>query len=149
MKGFNLSEWAINHSALVLFMIIILGVAGAYSYVNLGRAEDPSFTIKTMVVSRRPGPAPRRARCRPRSPTRSKRSCRNCPISTASKTYSQPGVHFDPGHFPDPTPPKGSAVSVVPGPQEGRSTSGRPAGRGLSDRPSMTSMATSTRRCTC
>jgi multidrug efflux pump subunit AcrB len=26
-------------------------VAGSFSYLNLGRAEDPSFTIKTMVIS--------------------------------------------------------------------------------------------------
>jgi multidrug efflux pump len=51
MKRFNLSEWAITHRALVLFMIIILGAAGAYSYLALGRAEDPSFTIKTMVIN--------------------------------------------------------------------------------------------------
>jgi multidrug efflux pump subunit AcrB len=51
MRHFNLSEWAITHRALVLFMIVVLGAAGAYSYVNLGRAEDPSFTIKTMVVN--------------------------------------------------------------------------------------------------
>jgi len=51
MKRFNLSEWAITHSALVLFMILMLGVAGTYSYFNLGRAEDPSFTIKTMVLN--------------------------------------------------------------------------------------------------
>src|SRR3954466_1394663 len=51
MKRFNLSEWAITHQALVLFMILVLGAAGAYSYLNLGRAEDPNFTIKTMVVN--------------------------------------------------------------------------------------------------
>ncbi len=47
---FNLSRWAITHRALTLFAIILLGAAGAYSYFNLGRAEDPSFTIKVMVV---------------------------------------------------------------------------------------------------
>ena len=46
MKRLNLSEWAITHRALVLFTILLLGAAGAYSYFNLGRAEDPSFTIK-------------------------------------------------------------------------------------------------------
>ena len=51
MKRLNLSEWAITHRALVLFMIILLGAAGTYSYFNLGRAEDPTFTIKVMVVN--------------------------------------------------------------------------------------------------
>ena len=50
MQRFNLSQWSIAHRPLVLFMIILLGTAGIYSFLNLGRAEDPSFTIKTMVV---------------------------------------------------------------------------------------------------
>ncbi|MDK3020157.1 efflux RND transporter permease subunit [Pseudodonghicola flavimaris] len=51
MKGFNLSDWALKHRSLVWFMIIVSLIAGALSYVNLGREEDPSFTIKVMVVS--------------------------------------------------------------------------------------------------
>src|SRR5258708_39744431 len=51
MSRFNLSQWAITHRALVLFMILVLGAAGAYSYLNLGRGEDPSFTIKNMIVN--------------------------------------------------------------------------------------------------
>src|SRR5437773_382201 len=50
MQRFNLSQWSITHRPLVLFVIILLGAAGIYSYLNLGRAEDPSFTIKTMIV---------------------------------------------------------------------------------------------------
>ena len=41
MKRFNLSRMGDHASALVLFMILVLGAAGAYSYLNLGRAEDP------------------------------------------------------------------------------------------------------------
>lgn len=50
MKSFNLSAWAVQHRAVVLFLILASSLAGAWSYMNLGRAEDPSFTIKTMVV---------------------------------------------------------------------------------------------------
>src|SRR5215510_5468645 len=50
MKRFNLSEWAITHQALVLFMILLIGATGIYAYSKLGRAEDPSFTIKVMNV---------------------------------------------------------------------------------------------------
>lgn len=49
--GFNLSRLAITHRALTLFAILLVAAAGVYSYFNLGRAEDPSFTIKVMVVS--------------------------------------------------------------------------------------------------
>lgn len=51
MNRLNLSEWAVNNRALVLFLMIISLIAGGFSYLNLGRAEDPSFTIKTMVIS--------------------------------------------------------------------------------------------------
>ncbi|MCX5514423.1 ACR family transporter [Kaistia algarum] len=51
MKSFNLSEWALSHRSLVWYFMIIFIVAGAFSYINLGREEDPAFTIKTMVIS--------------------------------------------------------------------------------------------------
>ena len=47
---FNLSEWAINNRSLVSYFVIVCAVAGIWSYFQLGRAEDPSFTYKTMVV---------------------------------------------------------------------------------------------------
>lgn len=51
MSGLNLSAWAIRHQALVLFMIAMSLAVGAYAYLTLGRAEDPNFTIRTMVVT--------------------------------------------------------------------------------------------------
>ena len=50
MKGFNLSAWALAHRTLVLFLILAVGAAGAVAYLNLGRAEDPSFTFKVMTI---------------------------------------------------------------------------------------------------
>ncbi|MFT2214526.1 efflux RND transporter permease subunit [Rhizobium giardinii] len=50
MSKFNLSDWALEHRSLVWYFMIIFAVAGAYAYVGLGREEDPSFTVKTMVV---------------------------------------------------------------------------------------------------
>jgi multidrug efflux pump len=47
---FNLSEWALRNRALVLFAMIVLGLAGAWSYRQLGQSEDPPFTFKAMVV---------------------------------------------------------------------------------------------------
>jgi len=51
MSSFNLSHWAITHRALTLFAMLMLAASGTFAYLNLGRAEDPSFTIKVMVVS--------------------------------------------------------------------------------------------------
>ena len=51
MKRFpNLSAWALNHQQMVVYLIIVLMAAGAISYFKLGRAEDPDFTFKVMVV---------------------------------------------------------------------------------------------------
>ncbi len=51
MKSFNLSEWALGHRSFVLFLMIASIIAGVTAYRSLGREEDPSFAIKTMVVS--------------------------------------------------------------------------------------------------
>jgi multidrug efflux pump subunit AcrB len=51
MSRFNVSAWAVAHPALVLFLIVMLGTAGLFSYRSLGRGEDPSFTIKLVVVT--------------------------------------------------------------------------------------------------
>ncbi len=49
-KGFNLSDWALNHRSLVWYFMLVFLVAGLISYIDLGREEDPEFTVKTMVV---------------------------------------------------------------------------------------------------
>ena len=51
MKSFNLSGWAISHRPLVYYFMLVLVVIGIASYMQLGRNEDPTFTIKTMVVN--------------------------------------------------------------------------------------------------
>ncbi|MFC0219658.1 multidrug efflux pump subunit AcrB [Pseudochelatococcus lubricantis] len=51
MKGFNLSEWALRHRSLVIYFMIVAVAAGLLSFQRLGRNEDPTFVIKTMVVS--------------------------------------------------------------------------------------------------
>jgi len=50
MKNFNLSEWALKHQPLVLFMVILLGLIGILSYGKLGQSEDPPFTFKIMTI---------------------------------------------------------------------------------------------------
>ncbi|MFL5094248.1 MAG: efflux RND transporter permease subunit [Xanthobacteraceae bacterium] len=51
MTGFNLSALAVRERAVTLFLIIGIAVAGAYAFLKLGRAEDPSFTIKVLTVT--------------------------------------------------------------------------------------------------
>jgi multidrug efflux pump subunit AcrB len=49
--GFNLSAIAVRERAITLFFLLLLAAAGVYSFIALGRAEDPSFTIKTLTVT--------------------------------------------------------------------------------------------------
>ncbi len=48
--GFNLSEWALRHRSFVVYLMIVSCIAGVLAFNRLGRDEDPSFVIKTMVV---------------------------------------------------------------------------------------------------
>ena len=48
---FNLSEWALAHRSFVWFLMIVSLLAGALSYISIGREEDPDFAIKTMIIS--------------------------------------------------------------------------------------------------
>ena len=50
MSGLNLSEWALRHRSLVVYVMLVAVIGGYLAYFRLGRNEDPSFTIKTMVV---------------------------------------------------------------------------------------------------
>lgn len=51
MKNLNLSALAVKERAITLFLLISFAFAGIYAFTNLGRAEDPSFTIKVMTVT--------------------------------------------------------------------------------------------------
>lgn len=49
--SFNLSEWALKTRSVVIYLMIIAVAAGVLAFIRLGRNEDPSFVIKSMVVS--------------------------------------------------------------------------------------------------
>lgn len=47
----NLSAFAVRERALTLFFLILAVLAGAYAFIGLGRAEDPAFTMRVLVVN--------------------------------------------------------------------------------------------------
>jgi multidrug efflux pump subunit AcrB len=51
VSRFNLSTWAIRHGSITLFFMLVCLVGGLFAYLTLGRAEDPAFRIKAMVIS--------------------------------------------------------------------------------------------------
>jgi len=50
MKTFNLSEWALGHRAIVLFLILAITVAGVLGFGKLGQLEDPNFSVPSMTA---------------------------------------------------------------------------------------------------
>src|SRR5215217_3476343 len=50
MSGLNLSALAVRERAVTLFLLLAISIAGVVAFLTLGRAEDPSFTIKQMTV---------------------------------------------------------------------------------------------------
>ena len=50
MTGLNLSDWALKHRSFIVFLMIAVTLAGVASFFGLGRAEDPPFTFRTMIV---------------------------------------------------------------------------------------------------
>ncbi|MEE4329713.1 MAG: efflux RND transporter permease subunit, partial [Wenzhouxiangella sp.] len=47
----NLSRLAVRERSVTLFFLLLAVLGGVYAFVALGRAEDPSFTVRLMVVS--------------------------------------------------------------------------------------------------
>lgn len=91
MKKLNLSEWAVAHGALVLFLMIAVVLAGGYAYLNLGRAEDPSFTIKTMIVQVAwPGATAEEMQTQVAEPI--EKRLQELQLLDYVRTYSRPGV---------------------------------------------------------
>jgi multidrug efflux pump len=50
MKSFNLTEWALNHRAVVLFLILVIGIGGVLGFTKLGQFEDPNFSVPSMTA---------------------------------------------------------------------------------------------------
>src|ERR1700752_761169 len=105
MKRFNLSAWAVSHPALVLFLMIVLGAAGFFSYQKLGRAEDPFFTVKVVNVSVLwPGATAQEMQTQVADPIEKK--FQELPYFEKVQTYSKPGFTALQVTFKDSTPPK-------------------------------------------
>jgi multidrug efflux pump len=50
MKSFNLTDWALNHRAVVLFLILTISIGGVLGFTKLGQLEDPNFSVPSMTA---------------------------------------------------------------------------------------------------
>ena len=105
MKRFNLSAWAVAHPTLVLFFIVMLGIAGFFSYERLGRAEDPSFTIKVVIINAMwPGATAKEMQEQVADPIEKK--LQELPYFDKVQTYTKPSFTAMTLTFKDNTPAK-------------------------------------------
>lgn len=51
MGGLNLSAFGVRERAITLFLIIAMVAAGAFAFLRLGRAEDPTYVVKVMTIT--------------------------------------------------------------------------------------------------
>ncbi|MCA1767130.1 MAG: efflux RND transporter permease subunit, partial [Idiomarina sp.] len=59
MSSLNLSAIAVKQRSVTLFFLILTLIGGLYAFSSMGRAEDPSFTVRVMMVSAQwPGARP-------------------------------------------------------------------------------------------
>lgn len=47
----NLTELSLKNKTLVWYFIVVIALAGVFSYMKLGRMEDPAYTVRKMVVT--------------------------------------------------------------------------------------------------
>ena len=102
---FNLSAWAVANPPLVLFFILALAVGGYYSFMRLGRAEDPSFTIKVAVITAA-WPGATAAEMQDQVSDRIEKKLQELPYFDKVQTYTKPGFTAMQMVFKDTTPPK-------------------------------------------
>ncbi|MET0241123.1 MAG: efflux RND transporter permease subunit [Sphingobium sp.] len=104
MSGFNLSALAVRERAVTLFLIVAVSLAGLYAFLNLGRAEDPSFTVKTLtVVSTWPGATAQQMQDQVADPL--EKRMQELKWYERAETYTRPGLAFTTVTLKDSTPP--------------------------------------------
>ena len=122
MNRFNLSAWAIAHRSIVYFLMLAIVVVGIASYMRLGRNEDPTFTIKTMVVQAQwPGATLEDTLLQVTE--RIERKLQETPHLDYLKSYTKAGQSTVFVYLKGSTGPKAVSGYLVPGSQEGRTTS--------------------------
>lgn len=88
--GFNLSKWALDHSALTRYLMIVLMLLGLAAYFQLGQDEDPPFTFRIMVV-RTFWPGATAQQMADQVTDKIERTLQEVPRADKIRSYSKPG----------------------------------------------------------
>jgi len=105
MKGPNLSEIAVKEPSVTLFLLLAAMAAGIFAFFQLGRAEDPSFTLKVLTVTAAwPGATAREMQ--DQVADRLEKRIQELPRSDRIETQARPGLVTLTVILSDKTPPK-------------------------------------------
>ncbi|MDR7375703.1 multidrug efflux pump subunit AcrB [Rhodoferax ferrireducens] len=101
---FNLSALAVRERSITLFLICLISLAGLFSFFKLGRAEDPSFTIKTMtIVTAWPGASAQEMQ--DQVTEKLEKRMQELRWYDRTETFTRPGLAFTILNLQDSTPP--------------------------------------------
>ncbi|MBK4772005.1 MAG: efflux RND transporter permease subunit [Pantoea sp. Morm] len=101
---FNLSALAVRERSITLFLIILITVAGILAFFELGRAEDPPFTVKQMtIVTAWPGATAQEMQDQVAEPL--EKRMQELKWYDRTETYTRPGMAFSVLWLQDSTPP--------------------------------------------
>src|SRR5687767_15786678 len=105
MSGLNLSALAVRERAVTLFLLLAISIAGVVAFLSLGRAEDPSFTIKQMtIVTAWPGATAKEME--ELVAERLEKRMQELRWYDRTETFTRPGLAFTMLVLRDSTPPK-------------------------------------------
>ncbi|WP_339453783.1 efflux RND transporter permease subunit [Pseudomonas sp. EA_5y_Pfl2_R50] len=101
---FNLSAIAVREQAITVFLIFLIAVAGTLAFFQLGRAEDPPFTVKQLtVITAWPGATAQEMQDQVAEPL--EKRLQELKWYDRSETYTRPGLAFTMVSLLDRTPP--------------------------------------------
>src|SRR5438034_1657479 len=104
MSDFNLSALAVRERSVTLFLVVAIAIAGVVAFLRLGRAEDPSFTIKQMtVVTAWPGATSKEME--EQVAEKLEKRMQELRWYDRTETFTRPGLAFTTVFLRDSTPP--------------------------------------------
>lgn len=104
-KEFNLSRWALEHTPLIRYLIVVLLLGGILSYSRLGQDEDPPFTFRAMVV-RAIWPGATSLQMAEQVTDKLEKKLQETPYIDKIRSYSKPGETLIILQLRESTPPK-------------------------------------------
>ena len=101
----NISRWALEHSALTRYLLVVLMLLGAAAYFQLGQDEDPPFTFRAMAM-RVFWPGATAQQVAEQVTDKLEKTLQEVPYADKIRSYSKPGEALIIFQVKDSSPPK-------------------------------------------